>query len=195
MTEMEKKDNRIINGGYSSNESLSETNNLWKKASIILALLLMIVCVHIGLKEGKEKQIPENTVRHHLAKFVIHMRTVSMDPVITRANLEEAYAFTTLRAKGQLDKILLDIRFGEKRAEGIFVTVSIKSIIQKNKSLYTVAWAETEYRDAKAVSTVNYYGFFKLKFLQIRVDENFFPVNPSGVYIDNIVIERSSERK
>jgi type IV secretion system protein TrbF len=195
MTEMEKKDNRIIDGGYSSNESLSETNKFWKKVSIILALLLMIVCVHIGLKEGREKQIPENTVRHHLAKFVIHMRTVSMDPVITRANLEEAYAFTTLRAKGQLDKILLDIRFVEKRAEGIFVTVSIKSIIQKNKSLYTVAWAETEYRDAKAVSTVNYYGFFKLKFLPIRVDESFFPVNPSGVYIDNIVIERSSERK
>lgn len=192
MVGMEKSDKKIIDGGYSSGVDLSPANNFWKKATIILALLLLLVCAYIGIEGHTENEVPENTVRYHLAKFVIHMRTVSMDPVVTRGSLEEAYAFTTLRASKQLDRVLMDFEFVEKHAEGIVVTVSIKTVIRKSKSLYAVTWTEAEYKDSKSVSAVDYDGFFKLKFMPIRVEDNFFPVNPSGVYIDNIVVEKSS---
>ena len=195
MEEMKKIDNRIVDGGYSSNEVLSEANNHWKKAAIVLGTLLLVICVYLGMKGQAEKRIPENTVKHHLAKYVIHMRTVSMDPVVTRTNLEEAYAFTTLKAKKQLDRVLMDINVSEKYAEKIVVTVSVKSIDLKGKSICVVSWTETEYKDSMVISTVDYNGFFKLKYQPIQRDVNPFPVNPSGVYIDNILIEKATEQK
>jgi type IV secretory pathway TrbF-like protein len=195
MEEMKKIDNRIIDGGYSSNEVLSEANNHWKKVAIVLGALLLVICVYLGMKGQAEKRIPENIVKHHLAKYVIHMRTVSMDPVVTRTNLEEAYAFTTLKAKKQLDRVLMDINFSDKHTEKIVVTVSIQSIVLKSKAICVVSWTETVYKDSMVISAVDYNGFFKLKYQPVRKDVNPFPVNPSGVYVDNILIEKSTEQQ
>ncbi len=144
------------------------------------------------------KGLPWHTHSKIIPFYGLHSLERDHQPLSHRlaANcLEEAYAFTTLKSRKQLDKILMDIKFLEKHAEGIVISVSIKTVIRKSKSLYVVAWTETMYKNSKAISVIDYNGFFKLEFSPIQADENFFLLNPFGIYIDNIIVEKSSEQK
>lgn len=167
----------------------------WKRASVILAIFLMVAIGYFIFNMQSQKKIPEAIVRHDLANFVISVRSISSDPIMIRRNLEDAYAFTTRKGGKQLDKILNGINLIDKVAQGIFVDVLIKSILKKHKTLYTISWFETEFQNSEMISKIEYEGFFKLQFYLIKRSKDSYLTNPSGIYINSIVIKKVANQK
>ncbi len=163
--------------------------NLWKKVSLILGSLLILTIVALFYFIETEKKPDDHLIGHDMACFVQNIRAVSSDPIVIRSNLENAYSFITPKAKRQLDKIVKEIKFPDRISSEITVAVDIKSITLKNKSLCVVVWSETMYEKTKQVSSDNFKSTFRLKFAQPLPDGKVYHVNPSGIYINNIVIE------
>ncbi len=189
-----RTDRKIIGNNYKqSDKDTIRVHRYWKLTSIILAILLVAA---IGcIKEQSVKKISEPIVKYHLTKFITNMRSISSDPVMVRKNLECAYTFTSRKGKKQLDKILKEINLKDKLAQKILVSVQISSIKQKHKTLYTVTWVESEYQNSKILSVANFEGFFRLEFLPVKLSDNSYLMNPAGLFINNIVINKISKPK
>ena len=136
------------------NDSLTVHKN-WKKISMILLILFTVAAGYIAVEMQSEDEVPASVVKYHLSEFVMNMRSISSDPVMLRHLLEKAYAFTTLKGKKQLDKILQGINLKDKISRQITVTVQITSVKQKHKTLYALAWTETEYQNFQNSISVN----------------------------------------
>ncbi|MBT6339530.1 MAG: type IV secretion system protein [Desulfobacula sp.] len=194
MKTKEKTNEKIIDDNYKQiDKDTIRVHRYWKLISIILVILLVGAIGYI--KEQSVKKIPEPIVKYHLAKFITNMRSISSDHVMVRKNLECAYTFTSRKGKKQLDKIINDVNLNDKLEQKILVSVQISSIKQKHKTLYTVTWVETEYLNSKVLSAANFEGFFRLEFLPVKLSDNSYLMNPAGIFINNIVINKISKPK
>ena len=191
----QKKFEGKIDNWRVNREDSSTVPKFWKKASIILAILFVFAIGYIILDKQSKEKTPVPIVKYHLAKFITNMRSISSDHVMVRKNLECAYTFTSHKGKKQLDKIINDVNLNDKLAQKILVSVQISSIKQKHKTLYTVTWIETEYLNSKVLSTANFEGFFRLEFLPVKLSDNSYLMNPAGIFINNIVINKISKPK
>lgn len=189
----QKKFEEKIDNSKVDREDSSTVRKFWKKASIILVILFVFAIGYIILDKQSEEKIPEPFVRYHLGMFIANMRGISSDPVMVRKNLEYAYAVTSHKGKKQLDKIIKDLNLEDKFEQKILVSPNISSIKKKNKTLYTVEWTETEYQNSKILLVANFEGFFRLEFLKMEINDNPFPMNPAGIFVNNIVMNKISK--
>jgi len=167
----------------------SNVQPFWKKVSISLGILLVLTIGHMASTDQSENEIPENLVRYYMARFVENIRNISSDPIVIRKNFEEAYAYTTRKGKKELDKVLKSVKLNEKLSHKITVSIQITAIKRKHETLYTVAWTEAEFQNSTQISKMYYEGFFRLEFSSSKMIESLYSVNPSGIYINNIVIK------
>lgn len=192
---MEKKidEERLNSISALSDGVQSNVHPLWKKVSIGLVISLVLTIGYMISTDQSENEIPENLGRYHIAQFVENIRNISSDPIVIRKNLEKAYAYTTRKGRKQLDRILKSVNLNEKLTQKTTVSIRITSIKPKHETLYTVFWTETEYQNSIQISKTNYEGYFRLVFSSLKKIESPYSINPSGIYINNIVIKPLSK--
>lgn len=192
---LKKQDkNSSVGSKIGANTTSTVPDNKWKKISIILGALLSLTLFFLVYQGQMDEGVGDNYIRHDIAGFVKNVRSLPSDPIVIRSHLEDAYAFTTRKGKKQLDKMLKEINLKDKISCLISVSVQIKSIKRKHKSLYVVFWTEKEFKNSEVISQNSYKGFFRLQFAKPKDETKTYLVNPSGIYVDNIVIEKASEQ-
>ncbi len=126
-----------------------------------------------------------------LAKFIGHVRGVSLDPVVMREGWLEAYDFTTqrgsrflseyARASGALSQI------GERT-----VSVQVTSVVRASDTSFQVKWIENAFERGSAVGTTQWTAILTLVEKAPR-DADTLRKNPLGIYVDAIDWSRELE--
>jgi len=127
----------------------------------------------------------------HLARFIEHVRSVSLDAVLMRKDWLSAYDFVT--AGGSL--FLSDYarsarpfaRVGEKT-----VSVQVTSVVRASDRSFQVKWTETEFERGEQTSTARWTAILGV----VRRPPKSADVlrrNPLGIYVDAIDWSREFE--
>ena len=126
-----------------------------------------------------------------LAKFIGHVRGVSLDPVVMREGWLEAYDFATqrgsrflseyARASGALSQI------GERT-----VSVQVTSVVRASDSSFQVKWIESTFERGNSVGTTQWTAIITLVEKAPR-DADTLRKNPLGIYVDAIDWSRELE--
>ena len=166
-------------------------NNTWRTVSILLGAMLMFTgaCLFYQWKNFRATGPSDNHIKHDIACFVDNIRSVPSDPIVVRKKITKAYAFTTRKAKRQLDKMIKGLNLSDKLSRRITISVDISSIKLKSSSLCVVGWTETVFVCFQQAFQTIYEGYFRIKFAALKSQKNGYLVNPSGVYVNNIKIE------
>ena len=130
-------------------------------------------------------QPTDKMYEYFIRQFVTDVRSVPLDPVVYRHNVDEAQAYLTrdganlLTNKAKEEK--LTERFGQST-----VQVQIISIVKmEGGKSYQVRWSEDEYSIGGGKKAVNTYtGIFTVEHIQTD-DEKQLAKNPVGMYISD----------
>lgn len=119
-----------------------------------------------------------------LSKYIAHVRGVSLDPVVMRADWLEAYDFSTergglalseyARASGALTRI------GERT-----VSVQVTSVVRASEASFQVKWTEHAFERGNAAGTSRWTAILTLVQRPPR-DAETLRRNPLGIYVDAI---------
>lgn len=119
-----------------------------------------------------------------LSKYIAHVRGVSLDPVVMRADWLEAYDFSTerggralsayARASGALTQI------GERT-----VSVQVTSVVRASEASFQVKWTERAFERGNASGTSRWTAIMTLVERPPR-DAETLRRNPLGIYVDAI---------
>lgn len=120
----------------------------------------------------------------HLGRFVRDVRTLSLDPVLTRASWLDAYDFTTKRGAQFLgDHARANDPFaqiGERT-----VSVQIVSVVRASDRSFQVKWAETAYERGTESGRSQWTAILTIV-QRMPTTAEVLRKNPLGIYIDAI---------
>jgi type IV secretion system protein VirB5 len=123
-------------------------------------------------------------VAWHLAHFIADIRSVSLDPVLTRSNWLEAYDFTTRRGAQYLDNYARAADpfagIGERT-----VSVQVTSVVRASDRSFQVKWAETAY-DRGAKAGMSHWTAILTVVQTPPTSADALRKNPLGLYVDAI---------
>ena len=131
-----------------------------------------------------EYQATDPQIAWHLGKFIVNVRSRSLDPVLMRENWLSAYDFATERAS---------LFLGEyARADNPFadvgrrtVSVQVTSVVRASDSSFQVKWTEQAYERGSLSGTSRWTAMLTVKVQPPRSAE-VLRKNPLGLYIDAI---------
>jgi type IV secretion system protein VirB5 len=127
----------------------------------------------------------------HLAEFIKNVRSISLDPVLMRANWLQAYDFTTQRASTFLnDYARRADPFGQVGDKGL--SVQVTSVVRASDSSFQVKWSESLYAQGSLVDTSRWTAIITVKVNPPR-DAETLRKNPLGLYVDAIDWSRELE--
>lgn len=119
-----------------------------------------------------------------LAKFIIHVRSLSLDPVIARRDWLEAYDYTTQRGAKFLSEYARAsgalTRIGERT-----VSVQITSVVRASDKSFQIKWAEQEFERGSLSASSRWTAILSLIEKPPR-DADTLRRNPLGIYVDAI---------
>lgn len=120
----------------------------------------------------------------HLAKFIEHVRSVSLDPVLMRRDWLAAYDFTTQRGAQYLGDYARRAdpfgRIGERT-----VSVQVTSVVRASERSFQVKWIETGFERGSRVGSAQWTGILTVV-SKPPVSSDTLRRNPLGIYIDAI---------
>lgn len=127
----------------------------------------------------------------HLAHFIGDVRSVSLDPVLMRANWLEAYDFATDRGARFLNDYA---RSAEPFAQVGTRTVSVQvtSVIRASDRSFQVKWIESDYERGSLAATSHWTAILSVMLKQPSSVE-VLRKNPLGLYVDAIDWTREVE--
>jgi type IV secretion system protein VirB5 len=123
-------------------------------------------------------------IAHHLARFISHVRGLSVDPVVVRQNWLEAYQFVTDKAAITLNEYasthdpFADIG---RRSR----TVDVVSVVRVSDGSFQARWSERTYENGALMETVRFTGLFTLITDPPR-DAETLRANPLGLYVHSL---------
>jgi len=127
----------------------------------------------------------------HLARFVVAVRSVSLDPVLMRRAWLEAYDFTTRRgARFLSDYARAADPFG--RSDERTVSVQVTSVVRSSDRSFQVEWTETAYSRGSETGQSHWTAILTVVERPPR-DADALRRNPLGLYIDAIDWSRKIE--
>ncbi len=129
-----------------------------------------------------ERYTPSDAqIAHHLANFIEHVRSLSIDPVVVRENWLRAYDFVTDRAATTLHE--------HARAQDPFAeigrrsrTIDIVSVVRISADSFQARWIERTYENGALVRAERYTGAFTV-ITQPPTDAARLRANPLGLYV------------
>jgi len=131
-----------------------------------------------------EYQATDPQIAWHLGKFIVHVRSRSLDPVLMRANWLSAYDFATTRASQFLGEYArADNPFAEVGRRT--VSVQVTSVVRASDSSFQVKWTEQEYERGALADTSRWTAILTVKIKPPRAAE-VLRKNPLGLYVDAI---------
>lgn len=127
----------------------------------------------------------------HLARFITHVRAVSLDPVVMREHWLEAYAHTTRRGAQFLSGYARTAdpfaRIGEQT-----VSVQVTSVVRASDRSFQVKWVETAFARGAQTGRSHWTAILTVIVKPPRSAE-ILRKNPLGLYVDAIDWSREIE--
>ena len=120
----------------------------------------------------------------HLARFITCIRSISLDPVLTRDNWLSAYDFATQRGALVLgDYARTADPFGKVGDKT--VSVQVTSVVRASDRSFQVKWIETAYERGARASTSHWTAIVTVV-LKPPASADTLRKNPLGLYVDAI---------
>lgn len=120
----------------------------------------------------------------HLAHFIADVRTISLDPVLMRANWLSAYDFVTQRGARFLgDYARSADPFGAIGTKT--VSVQVTSVVRASDRSFQVKWIETEFERGSLAGTSHWTAMISIVMRPPDSAETLRK-NPLGIYLDAI---------
>jgi type IV secretory pathway TrbF-like protein len=120
----------------------------------------------------------------HLARFITDVRSISLDPVLMRANWLSAYDFATARGARFLDQYAREADpFGAVGTRT--VSVQVTSVVRASDRSFQVEWTEREYDRGSLSGTSRWTAILSLVTRPPSSAETLRR-NPLGIYVDAI---------
>ena len=120
-------------------------------------------------------------IAFHLARFVDHVRSLSLDPVVVRQNWLKAYDFVSDRAAVSLNEYARENdpfqRIGRET-----VAVEVASVVRASESSFQVRWLERQFDGGALKETRRLTGLFSILLSPPRTVEQVRK-NPLGIYV------------
>lgn len=127
-------------------------------------------------------------IARHLSQFIEDVRSLSIDPMVIRANWLGAYGLITDKAKPFLDDFAKSTnpfdRVGERS-----VAVQVSSVVRATDNTYQVKWSEQHYERSTLTSTQDWTAMLTLVSATPK-DETEVLKNPLGLYVNGIAWSR-----
>ncbi|WP_072389283.1 conjugal transfer protein TrbF [Hyphomicrobium sp. CS1BSMeth3] len=120
-------------------------------------------------------------IAFHLARFVEHVRGLSIDPVVVRQSWLKAYDYVT-------DKAALTLNEHARTADPFAkvgqrsVAIEVTSIVRASDSSFQVRWLERVFEGGATRETRAFTGFFSIVVSPPRTAERIAK-NPLGIYV------------
>ena len=131
-----------------------------------------------------EYQATDPQIAWHLGKFIVHVRSRSLDPVLMRENWLSAYDFATERASLFLDEYArTDNPFAQVGRRT--VSVQVTSVVRASVSSFQVKWTEQAYERGSLADTSRWTAMVTIK-VQPPRSADVLRKNPLGLYVDAI---------
>src|SRR5262245_22239877 len=120
-------------------------------------------------------------IAFHLARFVDHVRSLSIDPVVVRQNWLKAYDIVTDRAAVSLNEYARESdpfqRIGRET-----VAVEVASVVRASDSSFQVRWLERQFDGGALKDTRRLTGLISILIKPPRTVEQVRK-NPLGIYV------------
>jgi type IV secretion system protein VirB5 len=124
----------------------------------------------------------------YLARFIEHVRGISIDPVLVRRNWLEAYDFVTDKAAVFLnDYARASDPFAKIGTRSI--SVQVTSVVRASDSSFQVKWVETAYERGSLASTERWTALLTLVIDPPRTADKLRK-NPLGIYVNGLAWSR-----
>ena len=120
----------------------------------------------------------------HLSHFIGEIRTVSLDPVLMRANWLSAYDFVTPRGA----RFLGDYARSADPFGGVgtrTVSVQVTSVVRASDSSFQVKWTESEFDRGNLARTSHWTAILSV-IVRPPASADTLRRNPLGLYVDGI---------
>jgi type IV secretion system protein TrbF len=126
-----------------------------------------------------------------LARFIEHVREVSIDPVVVKQNWLKAYDYATDRAAQTLNDYAREndpfAKIGQRS-----VSVEITSVVRASPSSFQLRWREKAFENGSLAGTQSFTGVLTIVTKPPR-DAATLRANPLGIYINAINWSRELE--
>ena len=123
-------------------------------------------------------------IAYALANFIRDVRSVSIDPVIVRANWLKAYDYATDRAALTLNDYARDndpfAKIGRRS-----VSIEITSVVRASPTSFQLRWREKAFENGSLAGTESYTGVLTIVAKPPR-DAATLKANPLGIYVNAI---------
>ncbi|MBO9698371.1 MAG: conjugal transfer protein TrbF [Sphingopyxis sp.] len=127
----------------------------------------------------------------HLGRFIAHVRSRSLDPVLMRENWLSAYDFATPRAALFLGEYARSANpFAEVGRRT--VSVQVTSVVRASESSFQVKWTEQAYERGSLSGTSRWTAMLTVK-VQPPRSADVLRKNPLGLYVDAVDWSRELE--
>ncbi|HGQ7767856.1 TPA: conjugal transfer protein TrbF [Pseudomonas aeruginosa] len=123
-------------------------------------------------------------IAYHLARFVMLVRSLSIDPIVVRQNWLDAYDYTTDRGAGVLnDYARTSDPFTRVGKES--VTVQVSSVVRASDASFNVRWTEQRFVNGAPAGTERWNAVISTV-LQTPRTEQRLRKNPLGIYVNGL---------
>ncbi len=133
----------------------------------------------IGAYEPTDAQIA-----HHLAQFIRHVRSISIDPVVVRENWLNAYDFSTDKGALALNDYARDndpfADIGRRS-----VNVEVTSVVRASDDSFEIRWTENTYASGQFEKRDRFTAHLTIVISPPRTAETLHK-NPLGLYVHGI---------
>jgi type IV secretion system protein VirB5 len=120
----------------------------------------------------------------HLGRFIVNVRSISLDPVLMRANWLSAYDFVTGRGATYLgDYARAADPFGKVGTRT--ASVQVTSVVRASDSSFQVKWTESAFERGSLISETRWTAILQVTVRPPR-SADVLRKNPLGLYVDAI---------
>lgn len=127
-------------------------------------------------------------IARHLSDFIEKVRSLSIDPMVIRANWLGAYDAITEKAKPFLDDFAKSTnpfdRVGERS-----VAVQVTSVVRATENTFQVKWSEQHYERSTLTSSEDWTAMLTLVTATPKSESEVLK-NPLGLYVNGIAWSR-----
>jgi len=126
-----------------------------------------------------------------LSRFILNVRSVSLDPVLMRQNWLQAYDFVTERGSVQLSEYARKANpFGQVGDKS--VSVQVTSVVRASPSSFQLKWTESAFARGNLAATTRWTAILIVR-LRPPKSADVLRRNPLGLYVDTVDWSRELE--
>jgi len=180
----------------------------WRIAALAMIGLALLLCATLAVVVGRSGIVPyvvevdrlgevravgpalepyrasDAQIAHFLARFVENVRSVSIDPVVVRANWLRAYDYVTDRGAQALNDYAREAdpfaRIGART-----VTVEVISVVRASGDSFEIRWKESVYENGAVAKSERFTGVVTV-ILKAPSTAETLRNNPLGLYVHSV---------